>query len=99
MTRRILQGAVEAMESNVCSRCGHEIEGRGIQFRRRQFCSDECCEEFEAEVVDRSGPAPGELDADLLDVDLPPGGLGYQDEEDDFPLDPDDDFLLDPDDF
>ena len=86
------------MDFNVCSQCGKEIEGKGIQFRGRSFCGDECCEEFEAEFSEGKEPQPMDLSGDDADDDLD-DGLGYRDGpvEDDDMLD--DEFAINPDDF
>jgi hypothetical protein len=81
-----------------------EIGSSGIHFRNHTFCSDECCEEFEAEFVDKIEPVPDELvDDDLVDDDLvsdDDDDLGYRDDDEDDEVDPlDDDFDIDPDDF
>lgn len=89
------------MDYNVCARCGVEIESKGIHFRNKVFCSDECCEEFEAEAADKSEPVMDEL----VDDDLgPDDDLGYRDgddgDDDGDDGDPlDDDFDIKPDDF
>ncbi len=49
------------MDFNACAQCGTEIEGQGIHFRGRNFCSDECCEEYEAEFADKDEPVIDEL--------------------------------------
>ncbi len=86
------------MDFKTCSQCGIEIEGKGIHFRDRVFCSDECCEEFEVEFAARGVPDLKELDEEV-DSDLN-NDLGYQEEEpaekDNFL---DDDFDINPEDF
>ena len=85
------------MDFNVCTRCGVEIESKGIHFRNKVFCSDECCEEFEAEAADKSEPVIAELVDDDLDLD-DEDDLGYSEDDDD--TDPlDDDFDIKPGDF
>ena len=89
------------MEINACAQCGAEIESKGIHFRGKTFCSDECCEEFETELVDRGGPEMGDLDDDFDPDDLG-DELGYRngdDDDDDLLDDDDDDYKIDPDDF
>ena len=89
------------MELSACVHCGNEIDSKGIHFRGKTFCSDECCEEFEAELVDKGGPEM----VDLADDDFEPEDLGdelgYRNGEDDPEelLDDDDDFKIEPDDF
>ncbi len=90
------------MDVEVCSQCGKEIDGQGVRFRDRVFCSDACCDVFEEELT-----AKDELDMEDLDEmenldegELAPSAqedLGYRDEsgieefdEDDFTIDPDD---------
>jgi hypothetical protein len=64
------------MEPRSCDYCGAEIEGDGIVHRKRAFCSDECCEAWEDELLNH-----GEPDAeDLAETDDP---LGFDDDVDD----------------
>ena len=86
------------MDFNSCSRCGSEIEGKGILFRKRNFCSDECCEEFEEDFQTKGEPQVDDLGDDDTD-DLDDDDLGFEegdDEDDDFL---DDDYLIAPGDF
>ena len=94
------------MDFNVCVRCGVEIESKGIHFRGKVFCSDECCEEFEAEAADKSEPVIAELVDE--DLELDDNELGYRDGDGDGDGDDgdgdgddplDDDFDIKPDDF
>ncbi len=87
------------MDFSVCSQCRIEIEGKGIHYRDRVFCSDECCEEFEAAYVASDEPEVDELE-DKVDSDLEDEDLGYQDDEEK-PKDKylDDDFDINPEDF
>ena len=78
------------MEVVTCTRCGAVVDGEGIRHRRRLFCSDECCEEFEDQFLDHGEPD----DVDLEDDD--PGGDGLYEEDDDLY---DDDTPLDDDDY
>ena len=90
------------MDFSVCAQCGVEIESKGIHFRNHVFCSDECCEEFEAEFADKGEPVIDELvDDDLEPDELDEDDLGYRDDDDD-DLDDDrldDDFDIKPEDF
>lgn len=81
-----------------CAQCGAEVEGKGIRFRGRDFCGDECVEEFEARLDDDIEPDPEALvDEDDFDPD---DDLGYRDDDGDEDFDDDDDdFAIDPDDF
>ena len=55
------------MEILTCNQCGALVEGAGIRHRRRLFCGDECCEEFEDRIVDHVEPDAVELEkADVL---------------------------------
>jgi hypothetical protein len=86
------------MDFSVCTQCGVEIESKGIHFRNLVFCSDECCEDYEAEFADKDEPVIDEL----VDEDLGPDedleeDLGYRDDDDGDPLD--DDFDIKPEDF
>lgn len=87
------------MDFSVCTQCSLEIEGKGIHYRDHVFCSDECCEEFDEELVKSGEPDLDELDEEI-DEDFDDDDLGYQDDdpdtEDDFL---DDDFEISPDDF
>ena len=86
------------MEFKSCAQCGTEIEGKGISFRSHAFCSDECCEEFEAEFAAKGGPDDDDLDEDDFDEDFDEDDfdedfeeeddLGYRDDDD---MDDDDD--------
>ncbi len=84
---------------NQCTQCGCEIEEAGIQFRGKFFCSDECCEKYEQNLLDKDEPVLDELaddeDADLLNLDE---DLDYNEDEDDEDL-LDDDFDIKPEDF
>lgn len=90
------------MDLSVCSQCGTEIEGKGIHFRDRVFCSDECCDEFEEQFVDSGEPDMDDLELeDDIDEDFEEDDLGYdsprrRSDDDDFL---DDDYEISPDDF
>ncbi len=89
------------MDFSVCTQCGVEIESKGIHFRGHVFCSDECCEEYEAEFADKDEPAIDELvDEDLASEEFDEN-LGYRDgnESDSLDEDDDDDFDIKPEDF
>ena len=86
------------MEISACGQCGKEIEGKGIHFRGRSFCGDECCEEFEAEFAEGSEPAAMDLSGDGAAED-DDEGLGYRDPPDEEDDNFDDDFDIKPDDF
>jgi len=86
------------MDFSVCAQCGVEIESKGIHFRNHVFCSDECCEDYEAEFADKDEPVIDELvDEDLVSDDIDED-LGYRDDETEVSLG-DDDFDIQPDDF
>lgn len=93
------------MDFNVCIQCGKEIEGKGIQFRGKNFCGDECCEVFEEKNTKVVGPEFGELEDDDIELDgldeeIEEEGLGYDDDptlvkarnplDDDYEIEPDD---------
>lgn len=82
------------MEPRICDQCGQEIEEGGIRHRRRLFCSDECCEEFEDAFMSNGEPDDLDLDDDDLD-DLDP----LEDADDLDGLDDDGMDSLDDDDF
>jgi hypothetical protein len=82
-----------------CTQCGVEIESSGIQFHGHIFCSDECCEEYDKDFLDKEEPGLDELDPEEV-VEVP--------SEDDFDfvekvpyddLGSDDDFDINPEDF
>jgi len=91
------------MDIITCSQCGVEIERKGIHFKSRHFCSDECCEEFESVLAE--GSEPGEMElaatdsdaADDLDLGYRGDGDGDGDGDDDNILD--DNFDIKPEDF
>lgn len=92
------------MELTQCAQCGVEIETKGIQFRGKTFCGDECCEKFDADFADGGGPGVDDFDDGLDDEDFDEKNLGYQgeDEEEDEAVkhrDDDDEFEIDPNDF
>ncbi len=84
------------MDFRVCTRCGKEIEGEGILFHKKYFCSDECCEEYEELLLNVGEPVPEELAAEgiedlddlTLEVDV---DLEDLDDLDDLDLDLEDD--------
>ncbi|MEN8007306.1 MAG: hypothetical protein ABFS42_09850 [Candidatus Krumholzibacteriota bacterium] len=88
------------MDFSACTQCGVDIESKGIHFRNKVFCSDECCEEYEAEFADKDEPVIDELvDEDLGPDDLE-DDLGYRGDDDDDGDGPlDDDFDIKPEDF
>ncbi len=85
------------MDFHVCARCGQEIEGMGIHFRKGVFCSDECCEEFEAELSEKIEPDLDNLEVDDFDDD-DDDDLGFDDDDIDADL-LDDEFDIKPEDF
>ena len=87
------------MDFSVCYQCGIEIEGKGIHYRDRVFCCDECCEEYEDEFSKVGEPDLASLDEEL-DDDFDEEDLGYQ-EEDELEVDSllDDDYAINPEDF
>ena len=50
------------MEILICNHCGVLVQGAGIQHRRRLFCGDDCCEEFEDRIRDHIEPDVGDLE-------------------------------------
>lgn len=86
------------MDMIVCSQCGAEITGKGIHFRSRHFCSDECCEEFEAAVVAKGEPDPLELASEATG-DSVEEDLGYRNDSVEADDILDDDFDIRPEDF
>jgi hypothetical protein len=84
------------MDPEICEYCGGTLQDPAIRHRQRVFCSDDCCEAFEDELVQNGEPAAedlaatedpppyaGDLEGDLadgLDDDL---GDAYL-EDDDF---------------
>ncbi len=98
------------MKPIICVQCEGEIEGKPVTYRGRAFCSEECCEDYDAFAA-KGGPAEDDLDddfdddldddldEDLDDDDLDDDDLGYKDDDDDFDFDGDDDFDIRPDDY
>jgi len=84
------------MDFSICTQCGVEIENKGIHFRNRVFCSDECCEDFEAEFADKDGPVIDELLDDDLDPDdledIDEDSIDFDDDDEDIDDSLDDDF-------
>ena len=89
------------MDFTVCTQCGVEIESKGIHFRGHVFCSDECCEEYEADFADKDEPVIDELMKDDLESEELDDNLGYGDGDESDSLDDneDDEFDLKPEDF
>jgi hypothetical protein len=86
------------MDFSICAQCGVEIENKGIHFRNHVFCSDECCENFDAELADKDEPVIDELvDDDLEPDELDEDALEFPD--DDMDNDDDDDFAIKLEDF
>ena len=78
------------MDFGVCAQCGVALENKGIHFRNRVFCSDECCEEYEAEFADKDEPVVGELLDDDQGAEDLDENLGYRDDGAEESLDDDD---------
>ena len=83
------------MDFKVCVQCEKEIEGKGILFRNKYFCSDECCEEFEDLYQKDGEPGPKELEGEEAEEiedleDLENLDLDASDNLDDLDLDDDD---------
>jgi hypothetical protein len=87
------------MDFTVCAQCGVEIESKGIHFRGHVFCSDECCEEYEAEFADKDEPVIDELMEDDLESEEIEDNLGYRDGDESDSLDDDDQFDIKLEDF
>jgi hypothetical protein len=87
------------MDFTVCTQCGVEIESKGIHFRGHVFCSDECCEEYEAEFADKDEPVIDELMEDDLESEEIEDNLGYRDGDESDSLDDDDEFDIKLEDF
>jgi len=83
---------------SVCNQCGIEIEEKGIHFRGRIFCCDECCEEYEKEFQEKDEPELDELEDEIIEGEVE---LGFSEDEDfEAETDPlDDDFDIKPEDF
>ncbi len=92
------------MDFKLCAQCGAEIEGNGVLFRNKAFCSDDCCDEFDDKVSLQGVPSLEDLKEDLDDDSDQsqadgPEDLGYRgDGGPDEPFD-DDDFNIQEDDF
>ncbi len=90
------------MKTRNCAQCGAEIDNDPVSFRGRDFCNDECCDEFEAGAGEPGGPADDDLDDDFDDDfdedDFDDDDFDDLDDEDDDDFD-DDDFRADPDEY
>lgn len=74
------------MQLRACHQCRTEILDDGIEHRRRLFCSDECCEQFEDLFMVRGEPDPQDLEAaehGLDEIDLGAADLGGSDLDED----------------
>jgi hypothetical protein len=87
------------MNLKQCAQCGVGIEIKGIQFRGKTFCGDECCEKFDASFADGGAPGLDDFDDGLDDEDFDEDDLGIKDvvvvaknrdNDDDFEIDPND---------
>jgi hypothetical protein len=88
------------MEFTQCAQCGVDIEIKGIQFRGKAFCGDECCQKFDEKFADGVKPGVDDFDDGLDDEDFDEDDIEYQDEgEVAKHRDDDDDFEIGPDDF
>lgn len=85
------------MDLSACAQCGIDIEGQGIHYRGRNFCSDECCEEFEADFASTGEPDDADLSAD--DFDDIADDLGYRNGDEDADDEYGDDYEIKPEDF
>ncbi len=84
-----------------CTQCGGDIEETGIQYRGKFFCSDDCCEQYEQDFLDKDEPLIDELAADDADDDDDLGdieNIGFEDNDDEEDL-LDDDYNIKPEDF
>ena len=81
-----------------CTQCGGEIEETGIQYRGKFFCSDDCCEKYEQDFLDKDEPIIDELaddeDDDLGNIE----NLDFEENDDEEDL-LDDDYNIKPEDF
>jgi hypothetical protein len=78
------------MDFSVCAQCGVGIENKGIHFRNHVFCSDDCCEKYEAEFADKVEPVLDELlDDGLVAGEIDDDDLGYREDNLDDSLDDD----------
>lgn len=88
------------MEFTQCAQCGVDIETKGIQFRGKAFCGDECCQKFDEKFADGGKPGVDDFDDGLDDEDFDEDDTEYQDEGEAVKhRDDDDDFEIGPDDF
>ncbi len=62
---------VRTVKPDRCEYCGADIEDTSVEYRGHFFCSDECCDEYEAHQVANGEPDPDELDdEDLKDIEI-----------------------------
>jgi len=85
------------MEFSRCAQCGTEIKGQGIHYRGHGFCSDKCCDEFDAEITSSSEPDETDLSSD--DMDDMDDNLGYRNDDDSKDEYDEDEFAIKPEDF
>ncbi len=83
------------MDFSNCAQCGVEIENKGIHFRNRVFCSDECCEDFESAFAAKVVPVIDDLlDDGLVPDEIDEDVLVFREDDIDETLDDDFDFKL-----
>ncbi len=83
------------MDFSICAQCGVEIQNKGIHFRNRVFCSDECCEAFESAFADKVEPVIDDLlDDGLVPDEIDEDVLVFREDDIDETLDDDFDFKL-----
>ena len=86
------------MDDIACKQCGAAIEVESVTWQGLEFCSDDCCEEYELALSNATEPdelALAEEDEPDLGADL--GYRNGDEEEEDDLLD--DDYAIKPEDF
>ena len=68
------------MSVNMCAWCGAEITNEGVGYQNQLFCSDECCEEYQDDLVKNGEPNPEDLEKDFNADDLDNYDFGDDDE-------------------
>ncbi len=67
------------MKPDSCAHCGDEVGESGVEYKSRFFCSDECCEEYEDNLITNGEPDAKDLteagleDVDFADIDFDDG--------------------------
>lgn len=75
------------MSMDKCAWCSGEVTDDDVRYRKRLFCSDECCDEYQDDLTTNGEPNPEELEQEFSAEDIE--DIGFADEEDEDPLEND----------